>query len=228
MCSFAVLAESAAEKAGIASPTAAPNRRRWIIGAIIAALALMFGLHKVDQYRARQRERAEEAERRTKFAEVQQELTRQVPAVIALFSPELRAQLPVLGSAHGETALGRTLSADADAAIARLLNAIQLSTPFRPDMRVLVSSAEPYKYCVLSAIPEAESDKTKKFLNRRFLTALPAKWEQDAIEAMFANRPATVPKDSEGTVMDTRKPNAWGSLKDGSQVVAVLVLQGRE
>jgi hypothetical protein len=225
MCSFAVLAESAAEKAGIASPMASPQRRRWVIGAILAALVLMFGLHKVDQYRARQREKAEEAERRARFAEVQQELERQVPGIIALFSPELRAQLAAFARSGGDGAIGRLLNAEGDAAVARLLNAIQLSTPFRPEVRVLVGSAEPYKYCVLSALPEAESEKTAKFLKRQFLTALPTKWERDAIEAMFTNRPATVPKNTEGTVIDTRKPSAWGSVTNNTNVVAVVMLQ---
>lgn len=59
MCSFAVMAESAAEKAGITAPT--PSRRTRLIIAIgiLVAFGSMLGLHQVDQYRASKRVAAE-------------------------------------------------------------------------------------------------------------------------------------------------------------------------
>ncbi|MGI8603544.1 MAG: hypothetical protein ACR2OZ_11175 [Verrucomicrobiales bacterium] len=219
MCSFAVLAESAAEKAGMAAPASSRRTRGLIVLSMAIAFGIMFGLHKVDQFRSRKNQEAEEQKKTSRYAEVEKELQSRIPNVIALFSPGLRQHLAGTGTAEG------------DALLARLFDAIHSSTPFAPEVTVLVPADAPYRFCMIKTADEpreAKAENQGKPLDRRFLTDLPTKWEIDAIQAMFRLEAAPLPKESHGVFIDTRKPSAWGAVVHDDKAVAVVMLRGEK
>jgi hypothetical protein len=90
MCSFAVIAESFAEREGIGVPTTLG--RRWLIvpAAITLAFGTMFFLHKVDQYRAARR-----------IEDRSEELQTRMPEMLSLFSSEVKDFLTKEASERG-------------------------------------------------------------------------------------------------------------------------------
>jgi hypothetical protein len=216
MCSFAVLAESAAEKAGIASPTPSRRARLWLLAGLFLGFGILFGLHKLDQYRATQAQQVAQQEQLARYAEAQKELGSRMPNIIALFSPAIQEHLTAAGSDESDKAVGR------------LLNAIHTSTPFRPEVSVLVRAETPYQYCVITALPEPHQEQpgsTAHYLRRQFLTDLPSSWERDVIERMFRGEPLTVARENRGVFIDTEKPSAWGFVTSGGKVIAVMMLK---
>jgi hypothetical protein len=216
MCSFALMAEAAAEKASISSPAPSPGARRLIALGILLAFATMFGLHKIDQYRANQRRKAEEQRNLARYNETQQQLQTRMPDLVALFTPELRQHLVANGSETG------------DEALARLLNAIHLSTPYEPEVSIVIRAQAPYRYCAMTARPEPRHnapEPTWRFLRRQFFTDLPSQWEREAIATLFRDRSLAIPKDRQGLVIDTRRASVWDTVKHEGEVVALLVLK---
>lgn len=223
MCSFAVLAESAAEKAGITRPATSRRRRQLTAGAILLAFGIMFGLHKLDQYRAAKAQEAAEQKQSARYAKVQKDLQARMPAIVALFSPELAPQLVALGSEEG------------DEAIARLMRAIQLSTPSEPEISAIVPAENPFRFCIITPAPERQTrldplsppDPALQFLKRQFLTGFPTPWENAAVEAMFRGEQLAAKREQHGVFIDHRKPSAVGPIFRDGKVVAVVMLKGR-
>lgn len=212
ICSFAVMAESAARKAGM--PEIAPSRRGRILvaGGIIAFFGALFVLHQVDVYREAYLRKDEQARALRRYRQRQSDLLARIPGTLSLFSAEATAYLA-----------GGPPSAAGDEGAGRLLHAIRASTPHDPVASVLVRAQAPYKYCVIST-PSGYGADAQKWLARNHLTSLPSRWEQDAIAALFAGRQVTVPQNRDGVFIDTRLPSAWGVLKQNGDVVGVLML----
>jgi len=201
MCSFTVMAESAAELAGIAAPTS--SRRVGLISlvGILVAFSIMFGLHEVNQHRAAKRA---------------DELEKQIPAILPIFSPEMKAFLT-----------GKP-SQDTDEAIARLLHAVQASTLFNPRVSVMVPADFPYTYCVITALPEPHRETLKddwEYLKRQYLIAIPSDWERETIKAGFEGKEMNVPRGRTGVFIDTRVPSAWGTIMGDDRVIGIVMLR---
>ena len=217
MCSFAVIAESVAEKAGIMSPARSRRARGLIAFGILVAFAGMYGLHLIDRYRANEREQAEKKEEIAKLSQAQEELENRMPDIVKLFSPEIAQYLNAAATEQG------------DEAIARLLNAIQRSTPHKPEIRLLVRANAPYRYCVMTAPPEPSRSapgKPWEDLKREFLTDLPSAWERETIESVFRGETPAIEKDQYGVFFSTREPSTWGSVSQDGTVVGIVMLAG--
>jgi heme/copper-type cytochrome/quinol oxidase subunit 2 len=217
MCSFAVMAESAAEKVGITAPKPSRRARVLIVLGIMVVLGIMFGLHKVDQYRENRRAEAERQKMSAKYEEIQTSLHDRIPSILGLFSAEARQTLA------GEP------SQEADEALARLLTAIQRSTRFSPSVSVMIAADSPYTNCIITALPERErqaNTKDWKYLRREYLTGFPTDWETDAVQGGFEGREMDVPRNKSGVFIDTRLPSSWGTLSRGGQVVGIVMLRG--
>ena len=217
MCSFAVIAESAAGNAGITAPTRSRSARVLIILGILLAFGIMFGLHKVDQYRSARRTEVEQQKMRARYDEVQSELHIRIPAILALFSTEAKQSLIDDPSPKG------------DEAVARLLDAIHLSTPFDPSVSVLVAAEVPYTHCVISALPERQSQTQTgdwNHLRRQYLTGFPSNWEPAAVQGGFEGKKMEVPRESSGVFINTRLPSSWGTLTNDGKAIGIVMLQG--
>jgi hypothetical protein len=217
MCSFAVLAESAAEKSGIADPARSRRARGLIACGILLAFGIMFALHKVDQYRAGRRQEAERRRDRARYDEVQAGLRGRMPDVVALFSAEVKGFLAEDPSPKG------------DEVVARLLNAIQVSTPFDPSVSVLVTAETPYTHCVITALPEWDRQAQPvagRHLRRQYLTGFPSGWEQEAVRAGFEGKAMDVPRDRSGVFVNTHLPSSWGTLAEDGRVIGIVMLRG--
>lgn len=208
MCSLVVMAESMAEKNGIAAPK--PLGRWWLVlpvGALVVFVG-MFGLHKLDEYRADQK-----AERR------QQYLQGEIPANIALFSPQLKEALASPATAPGPE----------DERAAKLLKAIAASTSHAPEVSILVKAASPMTHCVIKALWNPKRKSTAEgwqYLERKYLTSFPEKWEREAVRAAFAGGEVVLPAGKRGVFFNPTVPQAWGALKRGDEVVGLLMLSG--
>jgi hypothetical protein len=207
MCSFAVIAESAAERMDARAP--ASNRRFWraLAAAALVTAAAMFGLHKFDQFRttARTEERSSE-------------LRARMPDALARFPAAVKESLASEPSEEG------------DEAIARLLNALELSMPHQPEASVVVPAEAPYTHCVITALPDRRRDDPSdpwQYLHRRYLAGFPSEWERDAVQAGFSGQAMDVTRNLRGVVLDTRIPASWGPLEEEDRVVALLVMRGR-
>jgi hypothetical protein len=217
MCSFAVMAEAAAAQSGVAAPTRSRGARVLVALGILLAFGIMYGLHKVDQYRARQRAEAEQQRVDARYAEVRAELSSRMPNILALFSPDLVDHLTQAPTPGG------------DEALARLLDAIEASTPFAPTVSVLVNAAAPYTHCIINTLPEHERQfqpGERRYLRRQFLTGFPSGWEHEAVKAGLEGRAMEVPRDMSGVFIDTHAPSNWGTLTRDGQAVGVLMLRG--
>ena len=206
MCSFAVIAESAAKKEGIME---APKSRRIRI-IIPVGVALMFGtmftLHKVDQFRAHQR-----AEDRS------QRIQERMPKNLSLFTPERMQMLSPAPTAQG------------DEEIARLLNALELSNPFNPQAGVIIPAATPYAYCIITALDRPRREQPTDdwiYLDRRYLTDFPSDWERAAIQAGFNGEEIKISDQNQGVFFNTHFPTGIGVLKGADRVVGILALKG--
>jgi len=217
MCSFAVMAESAAEKAGITAPSPSRRTKLSIAITILVAFGIMFGLHKVDEYRAGKTAEAERQRTSARFDEIQTSLRNRMPAILKLFLPQAVQHLT------GEP------SQEGDEAIARLLSAIQASTPFDPSVSVMVAADSPYTHCVITALPEQQrqSDtKDSKYLRRQYLTGFPSEWEEDAIKEGFEGKQMSVPRSRSGVFVNTHLPSTWGTLSSGEEAIGIVMLRG--
>lgn len=217
MCSFAVMAESTAEKSGIGAPAFSRRAKLIIAAGILVAFGIMFGLHKVDQYRAGSRAEAEKQRISARYDEVRTGLQNLIPATIALFSPEAKQFLT-----------GKP-SPDGDEAIARLLTAIQVSTPFDPAVSIMVAAQSPYTHRVITALPERQRQTQTgdwKHLSRKYLTGFPSDWERNAIQAGFTGKEMSVPRGKSGVFINTHLPSSWGTLSHGDRVAGIVMLQG--
>ena len=217
MCSFAVMAEAAAANSGIEAPTRSPRARVFIALGVLVTFGCMFGLHRLDQYRGARLAQAEEQRVRARYEEIRAELHARMPSILALFSPDTTLWLTGEPTPKG------------DAAIARLLDAIHVSTPFSPAVSVLVAAAPPYQHCIVTALPEHERQSQADapiYLRRRYLTGFPTKWEQDAVDAGFGGSEMEVPRDRSGVFINTETPSSWGTLTRDGQVVGIVMLRG--
>lgn len=217
MCSFAILAEAAAEKAGMARPVPSGRMRSLVALGIVLVFGGLLGLHKLDQFRAAKRHDAEEQKKLAQQGEAEARLNELMPNIVALFSPEIRQNLVALASEAQ------------DEALARLLNAIRLSTPFDPEVSVMVPAEAPYKYCIITGVPESQrraDDAAARLLKRQFLTDLPTEWEREAVDGLFHGQKLSVPREKHGVFIDRRKPSAWGAAIDNGKVIAVVMLRG--
>ncbi len=217
MCSFAVLAESAAEKSGTIAPTRSQGTRRLFTVGISVALGIMFGLHKLDQYRAEKRTVAEQQRAAAKFEEIQTGLNSRVPAILNLFSPEIKGFLAGEPTQNG------------DEAIALLLNAIKVSTPFDPSVSVLVAAKPPYTHCVITVLPQQERESQAngwKHLRRQCLTGFPSDWEHDAILSGFGGKKLDLPRGRSGVFINADLPSCWGTLTRDGRAIGIIMLRG--
>ncbi len=217
MCSIAVLAESAAEKAGLSSPPPSRRARRLITLGILLFLVSMFCLHKIDQHRASKRQQQEQERVLARYSEIQRDLQGRMKGIAALFSAETRQSLL------------RNVPDAGDESLARLLNAVRLSTPFDPEVDLMVRANAPYRYCTITAVSEKRNypqEGSRLFLERQFLTDFPSAWERDTIEALFDGRALTVSKDKPGVFINTQKPSTWDFLTHDNKVIAIVMLRG--
>jgi hypothetical protein len=213
ICSFAVMAESAARKAGM--PEIAPSRRArvFVAGGVLAFFGVLFVLHEIDVYRQAHLRKDEQAQALQRYRQAHQDLRARIPGTVSLFSAAATAYLA--GSAP-------TTVGDADAG--QLLRAIRASTPHNPSASVLLRAQSPYQYCVLR-VPSGYQDSTQRRLAREYFTDLPSQWERDAIAALFEGRQVAVPRGRDGAFLDTNLPSAWGVLKQDGRVVGILLLR---
>jgi hypothetical protein len=217
MCSFAVIAESAAGNAGIADPARSRSASVLIILGILLAFGIMFGLHKVDQYRSAKRTEAEQQRMRARYDEIRSELHNRIPAILALFSAEAKQSLTEDPPSNG------------DEAVARLLDAIHLSTPFDPAISVLVTAEAPYTHCVITAMPERQRQTQTgdwNHLRRQYLTGFPSDWEQIAVRDGFEGKVLDVPREWSGVFVNTHLPSSWGTLTNDGRAIGIVMLQG--
>lgn len=219
MCSLAVMAESAAERAGITAPRPSHRARLLIVLGVFAAFGVMFGLHKVDEFRAARLAAIEEQEERERYDAVQAALREAIPETAKLFSMGVAEQLASPRD-HRH-----------DASTARLLRAIEVSTEHDPGVAVLVAADPPYTHCII----RLQTDRERKegvyesgHLAREYLTGFPQDWEREAVSAALAGEPPELPSGRRGVFIDTRAPSAWGPLRNEiGQVVGIVMLRGR-
>lgn len=206
MCSLAVIAESAAEKAGLAAPPPPRLLKRILLFGAPATLAVMFSLHSLDQYRAARRADAMKAAFRERL-----------PDIEALFTPERADALRCQSSTTTDQALGQ------------LMLAIRESTAHKPDLMLLVPAEAPYTHCVITAHHHPYRrgpGQPDEHLGRRFLTGFPTAWEAEAVRAGFAGQRVEVPDGQAGVFLDTTMPVQWAPLPGRDGVAALLLVHG--
>jgi hypothetical protein len=211
------MAEAAAEKAGMAGPPPAPRARRWVVLGTLFAFGVMLALQRLDLYRAEKRHAADQRRMEARHDATQKELEGRMPAILALFPAETTRLLA------GEP------SEEGDKAIAKLLTAIQASTPFAPEVSVLVAALPPYTHCIVAALPEPRQGQTegaRAYLHRRYLTDFPDTWERKTVEALFAGETPPLRRDRCGVFINATKPSALGHLKLDGRVVGILMVRG--
>ncbi|VEP17874.1 hypothetical protein H1P_6500009 [Hyella patelloides LEGE 07179] len=167
---------------------------------------IMFALHNVDQYRA---------ERRTD--KIQTELQNRMPATVALFSPITKQSL------------SSEPSPNTDEETARLLRAIEVSTPHDPQVSVIVTAESPYTHCIITALPKRESltpEDDWEYLRRQYLTGFPSNWEKDAVQAGFEGKEISVPDEKAGVFFNSRVPSSWGIIKKDDRVLGIIMFKG--
>ena len=214
MCSFAVMAESAAENAGITTPPTSPKLRRIVLATLLGVFFLMLGLNQINQFRAKKQNELERIERSAQFNKATDALQARMNTVVELFS----------GRFHPFLKTGSTSLSDAEE-IQELLTAIHFSTPFEPEVRLLVRAQPPYQYSVVSVVREMDNNRQARRLDRQFLTTLPTEWEQKAVESLFKGEKVTIPADRDGAFIETDQPAAWGLIKERDTVIGVIFLK---
>jgi hypothetical protein len=70
--------------------------------------------------------------------------------------------------------------------------------------------------------PESE------ILSRDYLIDLPKVWERNTIGALFKGKELTVPHSRRGAFFDTWQPSAWGYIRDGEDVIGIVMLRSTE
>ena len=217
MCSFAVIAESSIERTS--NPNDPPSRRTRVLvtACVLLALAVGVTLHKVDQHREAKRVVLQREEHRQRFLKDQGILQSRIPSILAAFTPDLRSQLKSLDSEQSE------------ANLARLLNAIQRSTPLAPDITIIRKAEKPYRYQIISPLgrPTRSPDNAVTYLKYEDLIDLPSVWEHDTVAALFEGQQLTVPSGRSGAFIDTRKPSAWGLIQVDQSAVGIIMLRSQ-
>lgn len=207
MCSLAVMADAAAERAGLRAPAPLGRAKIGVAVGLASMLGVMFLLHQYDRYRAHHRAAAMRAQ-----------LAERVPGIVDLFSAEVAG------------ALGCDASHPSDEAVAQLLRAIETSTPFRPQVSLLLPANAPYTYCILTALPSPSrrfqtDDWT--YVSREFLTGFPSDREAEVVRSAFAGQTGRrAPDGLRGVFVDTTTPSEWGPIRWQGKVVGLLMLRG--
>jgi hypothetical protein len=218
MCSFAMIAEAAAEKAGLKAPPPSGKARRIIIGSMLAALLVMFGLSQLNDFRAARAERQEKLKRKAQSIEGTKKLAGRIDEAISLFTPKYFSYLKDASSSEASTELEQ------------LMRAIRRSFPLEPEVHLLVQANSPYKFYLLSDTQEGEVDYNynppRRVFKRQFLTTFPKEWELRAVERLFAGETVTLPADTKGLFLNTDGATAWGVIREQNQVLGILLLKG--
>ena len=215
MCSSAVVAEAAAERAGLPNPAPSRRIRVIVLGGALLALTVMFALHKIDEHREEVREEASREKHKQRYFKNRDLLKARIPGILSQFAPDMRPQLSDSGTQEG------------DASLARLLRAIHASTPLDPAVSVLIRAEAPYRYCIIRALRKAERlpDETWRYVSREYLIDLPRVWERYTLESLFRGVDVDVPHSRRGVFIDTWQPSVWGFVQDGDSVEAVVMLR---
>lgn len=212
ICSFAVMADSAARRAGL--PEIVPSRRNRVLalGGVPSFFLVLFALHQVDVYREGLLRQEHQARVHSRYQQAQRDLRARIRGTVALFSSDTATSL-----AGGQRP---TVS---DEEVARLLRAIQASTPHGPTATVMVRAQAPYRYCVIRL--GGYSNGPPRWLDRDYFTDLPSPWERDTIASLFGDRQVPVPNDRPGVFLDTTQPSAWAPLRQNGSVVGIVMLR---
>jgi hypothetical protein len=216
VCSLAVLAESAAQRAGLPEPKT-PRKVKWLLLSGVAAfVGLVVVFQAIDHYREGKRKIVAAADQLARYTKIRSELQEPMDHFLGLFSGTMKEAI-------------LRMDAGDEAEIAKLLTAIRSSTPHQPRVSLLVRSTSPYQYCAMEAT-EATASFTEgakvKPLARQFYVDLPERWERDTIRAMFEGARLDVPPDRPGVFINTRSPSAWGLIEQDGRVIGILMLRG--
>jgi len=109
-----------------------------------------------------------------------------------------------------------------------MLDAIQASTPMNPEVKLMVRTAEPYKYEIVTTRKGSyvkQPSGSYSYLSRDKLVDLPSVWERDTVAAIFEGAELTVPHGRRGAFIDTREPCAWGLVRHEDKVVGIVLLR---
>jgi hypothetical protein len=219
LCSVALLAEAAAERAGIRDYRTPPRVGRTLGILVVIFAAGLFAFYRIDLYRkevglreARKMEAAQYEERMGQFRTM-------LPRMIELFPASLV-----------EAMTAGNLS-EQDPELITFLSAIQSSMAHHPQVLVLTRARAPYRYCrytLKTRANDAAGDALGRYyLEKQFYTGFPSETESQAVSQLFAEGTAPPLEERlEGEVLNNVRPGAWGPLLGKGEVAGLLVIRG--
>lgn len=216
LLSLALMAESNASRARL--PDYAVSRRikrrtrQSLIAGLVAIALIIGGLQVTDHFRAQ----AAAKTARSEFSQTQADLNTSMQAVLNLFTPPLLEAIDTNTLAE-KGQLGN---------LSKLFSAIKSSFPHSPNATLLVPAAQPpFKYARINSGSIRASNDGQLQLSPELYATFPSEQEAQATEQLFAGELPTLTEPLAGQMINNTMPSAWGVLKRGAQVIAVVYLQ---
>ena len=218
LCSVALMAESAAQRAGIEDYRTPP--RIWRLLGLVVVLfgAGLFLFYQIDVYRKGVALQKEEQTERVKSRERVQEFQAVLPRLVEAFPGPLV-----------EAMSGGTLS-EQSPELVTFLSAIQSSTAHHPEVILLTRANAPYRFCRyrLRSRRDGQAAETlgRFYIERQFYTGFPSEAEAGVVRRLFEGQAVALESRIEGEVINNLRPGAWGVLSWKGEAAGLLVIQG--
>ncbi len=150
------------------------------------------------------------------YFKAQDAMRARMPSIVSGFTPMMCADMASSVPLEGE------------ASISEMLAAIHASTPMNPEVKLMIKTAEPYRYEIVTSRSGSyvkQPSGLYSYLSRNRLVDLPSEWERDTVAAIFEGAELTVPHGRRGAFIDTREPCAWGLVRHEGKVAGIVLLR---